>query len=176
MRDGKFHIRSAGVIRTARLLFMGLVRVPEIDAKAKVTEPEEVHSVHSHIVQLYHAQHQESVGNKYNPRPITSPRAGPNLARARTMVSRGISTSAMCTTSSPVSQLLRGMSIKNSIMQPSTPQPNAIHLAMAPAESVITSLGSALMAFCGYTSTWMKSKNLANSKADATNKVKPTSP
>lgn len=176
MRDGKFHIRSAGVIRTARLLFMGLVRVPEINAKAKVMEPEEVHEVHSHICQLYHAKHQESVGNKYNPSPITSPRAGPNLARARTMASRGISTSAICTTSSPVSQLLRGMSIKNSTMQPSTPQPNAIQLAIVPAESLITSLGSALMAFCGFNSTSRQSKNLENSKVDATNKVKPTSP
>lgn len=169
-RDGKFHIRSAGVIRTARLLFMGLVRVPEIDSKAKVTEPEEVHSVHSHICQLYHAKHQESVGNKYTPSPITSPRAGPNLARARTMANtRGISTSAICTTTSPVSQqVLRGMSTKNSsTMQPSTSQPNAIQLAMVPAESVITSLGSALMAFCGFTSTSMKSKNLETSKVDA---------
>jgi hypothetical protein len=168
MRDGKFHIHSAGVIRTARLLFMGLVRIPEIDSKAKVTEPEEVHSVHSHICQLYHAKHQESVGNKYNPSPITSPRAGPNFARARSMANRGISTNAICTTSSPVrSQLLRGMSTKNSTMQPSTSQPNAIQLAMVPAESVITSLGSALMAFCGFTSTSMKSKNLENSKVEA---------
>lgn len=173
MRDGKFHIHSAGVIRTARLLFMGLVRVPEI---GPVEEPEEVQQVHSHICQLYHAKHQESVGNKYNPSPITSPRVGPNLTRARSMTSRGISTSAICTTSSPVSQLLRGVSIKNSITQPSTPKPNAIQLAMVPAESVIMSLGSALMSFCGFTSTSMKTKSVANSKVDEANKGKPTAP
>lgn len=169
-RDRKVHIRSAGVIRTARLLCIGLMQVPYID---HVEEPEGVHEVRSHICKLYRA---ESVGNKCNPSPITSPMRGPILARVRSTTSREITTSAICTTSSPVSQLLRGVSTKNSIVQPSTPKPNAIQLAMVPAESVISSLGSALMSFCGFRSTSMKTKNLANSKADETYKVKPTSP
>lgn len=159
------NIRSAGVIRTARLLFTGLVRVP--NKTAPVEEPKVVQEVQKQIFELYKsARHRDSVG-KSNLSPITSPRS---------MTSRGMSTSAITSTGSPVSQLPRGVSAKNSNVQPSSPKPNAIQLAMVPAESVISSLGSAFMSFWRFSSTSTKSQDLASSKADESCKVNPTSP